>query len=101
MSPRHLYDLLKDTVTRFIASNTTQLGAALAYYAVFSVAPLELLAVALAGAFYGNETSSKEMADQLKDVAGRTVADAIQETVLAAQEAGTGKATAFGLIAML
>src|SRR5438067_1384937 len=48
-----MYQLLKCTVQRFIAKDTFTMGAALAYYTAFSLAPLLIIAVAVAGVVFG------------------------------------------------
>jgi len=49
-------DLLLETVRAFMEDKAERLGAALAYYSTFSLAPLIVLAVAIAGLFYGAQT---------------------------------------------
>ena len=56
MSSIPVKELLVTTVRDFIDDKAERLGAALAYYATFSLAPLVVLAVAVAGLFYGAQT---------------------------------------------
>ena len=50
-----LLRLLRDTVTAWRDDYAPSMGAALAYYTVFSVAPLLLIVIAVAGLAYGDE----------------------------------------------
>jgi membrane protein len=55
LSVRFILDLLKQTTREWIDDEAPQLGAALAFYSVFSLAPLVLLALALIGVFFRND----------------------------------------------
>ena len=55
LSVRFILDLLKPTTREWIEDDAPQLGAALAFYSVFSLAPLVLLALALIGVFFRND----------------------------------------------
>jgi membrane protein len=54
-SIRFAFDLLKQTAKEWIEDEAPQLGAALAFYSVFSLAPLVLLTLALIGVFFRND----------------------------------------------
>jgi membrane protein len=54
-SIRFAFDLLKQTAKEWINDEAPQLGAALAYYSVFSLAPMVLIALALIGVFFRND----------------------------------------------
>ncbi|NBB87332.1 MAG: YihY family inner membrane protein [Bacteroidetes bacterium] len=69
MPPTSVKDLLLATVRDFMADKAERLGAALAYYATFSLAPLVVLAVAIAGLFYGAQTDEAR-ALVMQEVAG-------------------------------
>lgn len=53
-------------------------GAALAYYTLFSLAPILVLVIAIAGFFYGKEAAQGELFTQLRDMVGAQGAEAIQ-----------------------
>src|SRR5207244_2463073 len=59
----------------------SQLGAALAYYAVFAFAPMAVLALAIAGYIYGPEAAQGELYFRLKDAVGPAFAEAIQDSL--------------------
>jgi uncharacterized BrkB/YihY/UPF0761 family membrane protein len=48
-------------------------GAALAYYSVFSLGPIIVIAIAVAGFFFGREAVSGEVASSIKDMLGAKV----------------------------
>jgi membrane protein len=58
-----------------------QMGAALAYYALFSIAPLLLIALTMASFFYGAELARARVADQLREFMGADSAEAVQGLV--------------------
>jgi membrane protein len=71
----------KRTAERFVAKNTLEMGAALAYYAVFSLAPLVLIAISIAGAVFGEQAAQGQVGIELEKVVGPAVADATQTMV--------------------
>src|SRR5450756_602909 len=72
------WDLIKDTASRWLAHKDARLGAALAYYSVFSLGPVIVIAIAVAGLFYGREAVSGEVANSIKGMLGDTGASAVQ-----------------------
>jgi len=59
----------------------TRLGAALAYYAIFSIAPLMLLAIHATGAIYGEDAAKGKVHKRLEQVMGEPVAVAVEKLV--------------------
>jgi membrane protein len=71
------------TVTKEAAANWSshkdaRQGAALAYYSVFSLGPIIVIAIAVAGLFFGHEAVTSQVTGSLKDMLGETGAKAIQ-----------------------
>jgi membrane protein len=64
-------DILKGTFRDFFEDRVMRLSAALAYYSIFSLAPLLLLAAGLAGLVFGEENVNREIARQLEGFIGR------------------------------
>src|SRR5438309_5759372 len=93
---RNAYDTLKAAVNEFLAKDTFEMGAALAYYTVFSLAPLILIAIAIASAVFGQKAAEGRIADEIGQTVGPTVAKAIEETVRHSRDSGGG--TAAGII---
>ncbi|HET6879006.1 MAG TPA: YihY/virulence factor BrkB family protein [Pirellulales bacterium] len=74
-----LWEILKQTFVEWQEDRVPRLGAALAYYSLFSLAPALVIAVALAGAFYGREAAEGKLADELENIVGRQVARELQQ----------------------
>jgi membrane protein len=53
--------LLKQTASEWMEDDAPSLGAALAYYTVFSLAPLLTIAIAIAGFFFGQEAAQGQI----------------------------------------
>ncbi len=80
-----LYELLFNAVNGFIDHHAPTRGAALAYYTLFSMAPMLLIAIAVAGAAFGEEAARGEIFRQLAGLLGPTGAAAIQELLASVQ----------------
>src|SRR5262245_1529789 len=102
MAISSIFGLLRRTVQRFIARDTLQMGAALAYYTVFSLAPLVLIAISIAGIDVGEEAAQGRLVSEIEMAVGPTVATAIQETIKNARHSdGSTTASAVGIIILL
>src|SRR3546814_14855210 len=78
------------------------MGAAIAFYTLFSLAPLLVLVVAVAGFAWGDEAAQGAMDEQLRGILGEDSAGAVQAMVKNAGNLGTGLvATALGLLTMM
>lgn len=62
--------LLKGTFKEWQEDKASRIAAALAYYAVFSISPLLVIAIAIAGAFFGQATAQEQITDQLTALVG-------------------------------
>lgn len=95
--------LLRDTVTEWNEDNVPLLAAALAYYTMFSLAPLLIIAIAIAGAIYGQEAAQGEIVGQMQGLVGREGAEFIQSMIQNASRpgAGGGVATLIGIAVLL
>src|SRR5437867_10106425 len=101
MSVKSYWQIFKGTVTKFGEDNVLRLSAALAYYAMFSIGPLLVIAVGVAGLALGNESVRWQMEQQLQGLVGAKSAD-ILESMMAAQRHGTSLITTIlGVIALL
>ena len=95
--------LAKETVTRWTEDKCTTLSAALAYYSLFSLAPLVLIAVAVAGLVFGQQAAEGQLYTQLAGLIGDAGAKALQDIVASLnQEKGGGVvATVVGIATLL
>ncbi|UBF25383.1 YihY/virulence factor BrkB family protein [Kovacikia minuta CCNUW1] len=100
MRLKRIVRLLKETVTEWNEDNVPMFAAALAYYTIFSLAPLLLIAIAIAGFFLGEEAARGEIVRQIQDLIGREGAEAIQTMIQNTQKPGSGGilATVAGIV---
>jgi membrane protein len=95
-------DLFKQTWKEFGDDKAQRLGAALAYYTVFSIAPLLLIAVAIAGLAFGHKAAQGAIEQQLAGTLGPSTAKAVNDMILAASKPKSGTlATIIGVITLL
>ncbi|MCC6772999.1 MAG: YihY/virulence factor BrkB family protein [Gemmatimonadaceae bacterium] len=77
-------------------------GAAIAYYALFAMAPTLLVVIAVAGLVFGREAARGEVVAQLSGVLGESAADAVQEILRRARTPRDGiVASALGVVGLL
>ena len=94
--------LIKRSAIEWSADNCLELGAALAYYTVFSLAPVLVIVIAVAGAMFGEEAAQGEIVGQMRSLVGEQGATAIQSLIQSAGRPGAGaRATAIGLLVLL
>lgn len=89
-----VFGVLKQTFSEWSEDKAPMLGASLAYYTVFSLAPLLIISIAIAGFFLGQEAARGQIFDQINGLLGNQGAKAMQDMV---QNAGSKPAT--GVIA--
>ena len=92
MSLRSIWSLLKETVDEWQRDKVDRMAAALAYYTLFSIAPLLVIAVAVAGAFFGQEAARGEIVTQIQGLLGKAGAEVVQTALANTQnpQAGSG-----------
>lgn len=76
-----MMSFLKAVFNHFLNGNTFQKGAALAYYAVFSIFPIIIIVISILGLVFGKQAVSGEVFTQLKDVLGTDAAQQIQTII--------------------
>lgn len=81
MSVKRIWRLLKETFTEWSNDKAAKLAAALAYYTVFSLAPLLIVVIAIAGFFLGEEAARGEIIGQIRGLVGQDSAEFIQSTI--------------------
>lgn len=79
MTPRNLWSLCTESIRRWNDDYAQSMGAALAYYAMFSIAPLLLIVISLTGIFFGSEAIRGEIFSQLRGLMGDDGALAVQQ----------------------
>lgn len=78
--------LLKEAARGWSAHRAQRLGAALAFYTTLAIAPLTLIAIAIAGYFFGQEAARGEIVDQIEHFVGRDGATVIETLIKKASE---------------
>jgi membrane protein len=97
-----VWNLLKQTATSWLDHKDARLGAALAYYSIFSVGPLILIAIAVAGFWFGQDAVRGQVSAQIEDVLGTSGARVVQSMLAGAAQPRAGLlATAIGLGTLL
>ena len=96
--PRALSGICRQASSDWMNDNASRLGAAVAFYTLLSLAPVIVIAVALAAVIYGREAAEGRLASEIGGVAGPEVARIIQEIVKGGYQPRIGAiATLFGL----
>jgi membrane protein len=94
--------LLRDSVNAWLDDHVPSMGAALAYYTVFSIAPLLIIVIAVAGAVFGDDAVRGEIAGQLGGLIGDQGAHAVQGLVASASVPQQGLvATAISVVLLV
>jgi membrane protein len=78
--------LFWETVPAFVERKIPQLGAALAFYTIFAIAPMFLICLSLAGLWFGDQAARHELFGQLAGLVGDEGAEALQAMVAAANK---------------
>ena len=84
------WSLMRETVEGYIEDEAMSRGAAIAYYTLFSMAPLLVIATAVAGLVFGERAVQGAIAAQLQGLLGATGAEAVQALVRNAARPGAG-----------
>jgi membrane protein len=101
-TPRVVWSLLGETFSEWNADRAPRLGAALAFYTVFALAPGLLLITALAGLLLGQDAAQAQIIGQIQELVGFSGARAVQAAIESARDAGgTLAATSFGVVTLL
>ena len=102
MTPSRLFSLVKTTVTAWSDDFAPSMGAAISYYTVFSLSPLLVIVIAVAGLIFGEEAVQGQLVGQLQGFMGREGAQAVQTMLKAAhQPTGGIVATVIGSVLLL
>lgn len=102
ISAGNLKDLVKETFREWSEDKASRLAAALSYYTIFSVAPLLIIAIAVAGLVFGKEAATEQIVGEIQGLVGKQGAEAIQEVLKNASDTGAGvMATLIGVGTLL
>lgn len=97
-----LWRILSDTLSAWIKHNASSLGAALSFYTLFSIAPILVIAMAVAGSIFGPHVAEARVLDQMRALLGEAGAAAMQSLLSSAHQSGLkGVAAALGVVTLL
>ena len=86
MKPQHFYLLVRKSTSAWIDDYAPSMGAAISYYTVFSIAPLLLIVIAVAGFVWGREAVQGEIVGQLAGLIGQDGATGVQALIESANK---------------
>ena len=94
--------MLKETVADYIEDEALSRGAAIAYYTIFSIAPILVICIAIAGLVFGEDAAQGAMVGQLRGMMGDQAAEAVQAMIASAGNRSSGIwATVIGVVTLL
>ena len=100
--PKAIFHLLRRTYSEYSKDKVPRMGAALAYYTIFSLAPLLVIAIAIAGFVFGAEAVQGQIMGQIQGLVGSESARAVQTMIQSAHKPAHGVvATIFGIAILL
>jgi membrane protein len=85
-----MWALIKESAAEWSEDRAPRLGAALAYYTVFSLVPLLMVVIAIAGFVFGEEAARGEILRQLSGLVGEKSGTLIQDMLKNASEPANG-----------
>jgi membrane protein len=86
MHPRHLFPLLRAAASHWVDDGAMRLSSSLAYYAIFSLAPLLVIVIAMAGLAFDEAAARGQVAQAISSLAGEGAGKAIQAAVQSSAE---------------
>jgi len=102
LHPQQLWVLTKRSVVAWVDDYASSMGAALAYYTLFAIAPLLIIAIAAAGLVFGQEAARGEIVAQIQGLIGREGAIAVQGLLKSANDSARNLfATMVSIITLL
>jgi membrane protein len=102
-SAKTIWVVLKHTATEWQDDKVSLWAAAIAFYTIFSIAPLLIIAITIAGAVFGQEAAQNQIVGQIQELIGKQGAQAVQTMIQNTQQPGSGGtlATLFGIATLL
>ncbi|MBW4564767.1 MAG: YihY/virulence factor BrkB family protein [Mojavia pulchra JT2-VF2] len=90
MSLQAIWRLFKETFQEWSDDKASRLAAALAYYTIFSIAPLLIIVIAIVGAVFGEEAARGEIVRQIQGLVGKPGAQVIETAIRNANQPQAG-----------
>jgi len=102
MSFKNTFDIARKAVGAWSDDYAPSMGAAISYYTIFSLAPLLVIVIAVAGFLFGRDAVQDQIVGQISGLIGQEGAIAVQGLIASASEPRTGiVATAISLVVMV
>ena len=96
------WSIVSATISDWYEDRAPRLGAALAYYTVFALAPTIVLVIAVAALVLGEEAARGEILRQIDDLVGEQGAKAVESMIKTARDTGaSSKAISLGLVTLI
>lgn len=96
------WQVLREAADEWREDKASQLGAAMAFYSVLSLAPLLVIAIAIAALVFGEQEAKDQLAGQMTELMGPAGAEAVVELIQQAQQPRAGTIAALlGLATLL
>jgi len=100
--PRSWWKIITEVVGNWNQHGAAAQSAALAFYTLFSLAPVLVVVIAIAGAVFGREAVRGQIVAEFSGLMGREAAALVQEVIRSAARPSSGRvATALGLITLV
>ena len=90
MKPKQLFALCRQSVLAWVDDYAPSMGAAISYYTIFSLAPLLVIVIAIAGALFGREAAQGRIVEQVSGLVGREGAVAVEAMLRSVSEPDKG-----------
>lgn len=102
MKWRDIWGMVKEVIDNWSADKAPRMGAALAYYSIFSLAPIVVIAISIAGIVFEEKAAHGGIVREIEGTVGEPAAAAIEELVKNAGKSGGGHfAAALSLVLLL
>lgn len=99
---RVLLKIVVKAASAWVSDNASSMGAALAYYTLFSLAPILVIGVAIAGYVFGPQVAQSQVLSQLPGLIGAAGADAVRDLILSAHYSDKqGLAALVGIVTLI
>ncbi|WP_257459152.1 YihY/virulence factor BrkB family protein [Archangium lipolyticum] len=99
---RGTFQLVKQAFSEWNEDKAPMFAASLSYYTMFSIAPVLVIAVSVAGMVFGEEAARGQVQAQLQELVGHSGAEVIGQMMISARKPSAGiLATALGVIALI
>jgi membrane protein len=102
MTGKQLISLFRTAGSDWMEDKASRLGAALAYYSMFSMAPLLVIAIGIAGMVFRRDAAQSQIIDQIQNLVGEEGGKAIRAMVASASKTNSGiVGTILGIVMLL